>query len=69
MLFLGDLDRITLREVEELLMGGLVGPLEPLETELPMFLKRIPGLTELITNEEMRRHSASHWTVWVVKLL
>ena len=51
MWYLGDLHQITLGEVEELLMEGFAGPLEPLETELVAFLERMPRLTKLITND------------------
>lgn len=51
MWFLVNLHQIVLREVEELRMEGFAGPLEPQTVELLEFLKRMPGLTRLITTD------------------
>ena len=58
MWFLSNLNRVTLRGVEELRMDGFVGRLEPQAAELRAFLTRMPALTRVITtnsNEETLR--------------
>ena len=58
MWFLGNLQRIVLRGVEELRMDGFVGRFEPKAIELLLFLKKMPALTKLVTadgNEEIFR--------------